>query len=205
MTDNNNNNTPPFPDGKFKVILADPPWDFRVRSPKGAGRSASQHYGTMPTKDICALPVADLADKDCALFLWATGTMLPDAFEVMKAWGFTYKSMAFTWIKVNKDGETPFTGMGFWTRQNAEYVLLGTRGRPKRLSASVHQVVLDKRMKHSRKPDEVHRRIQQLVSGPYIELFARRPFPGWAVWGNELLPEVMQESAALALAMGEVL
>jgi len=202
MTDNN---TPPFPAGKFKVILADPPWDFRVRSPKGAGRSASQHYGTMPTKDICALPVADLADKDCALFLWATGTMLPDAFEVMKAWGFTYKSMAFTWIKVNKDGETPFTGMGFWTRQNAEYVLLGTRGRPKRLSASVHQVVLDRRMKHSRKPDEVHRRIQQLISGPYIELFARRPFPGWAVWGNELSPEVMQESAVHALAMGEVL
>lgn len=200
-----NNNTPSFPEGKFKAILADPPWDFRVRSPKGAGRSASQHYGTMPTPDICALPVLDMADKDCALFLWATGTMLPAAFEVMAAWGFTYKSMAFTWIKMNKDGETPFTGMGFWTRQNAEYVLLGTRGRPKRLSASVHQVVLDKRMKHSRKPDEVHRRIQQLVSGPYIELFARRPFPGWAVWGNEIPAEVMQESAAHALSMGEVL
>jgi len=195
----------PFPPGKYGAILADPPWDFRVRSSKGTGRSASNHYSTMPTKDICALPVADMADKDCALFLWATGAMLPDAFEVMKAWGFTYKSMAFTWIKVNRDGETPFTGMGFWTRQNAEFVLLGTKGRPKRIARNVKQVAMAPRMEHSRKPEEIHRRIQRLVPGPYVELFARRPFPGWAVWGDELPDDLIRQSGITATDLGGVL
>lgn len=179
---------------KYAVILADPPWEFRAYSPKGDGRSAENHYPTMELADIKALPVADIADKDCALFLWVTFPQLEDAFAVIKAWGFTYKTVAFAWVKQNKKSDSLFWGMGYWTRANVELCLLATRGNPKRASAGVHQVVVSHIQEHSRKPEEVHKRIIQLMGDvPRAELFARRKADGFDVWGNEVESEVRWE------------
>lgn len=137
---------------KYAVILADLPWEFRAYSPKGDGRSAGKHYPTMELADIKALPVADIADKDCALFLWTVFPRLEDIFAVIKAWGFTYKTVAFAWVKQNKKSDSLFWGMGYWTRDNMELCLLATRGNPKRASAGAHQVVVSRIQEHSRKP-----------------------------------------------------
>ena len=188
----------PLPAGPYSCILADPPWHHASRSPKGqTRRSPSHHYRTMPLAEIKALPVADVAAKDCHLFLWTTGPHLQQAFLVMNAWGFRYSSLAFVWVKRRKqpDGDDDgvlfmdrrdlFTGMGYTTRQNAELVLLGRRGAPKRLSKAIHQIITAPRQEHSRKPSEAHSRIERYCDGPRLELFARAPRDGWTVWGNE--------------------
>jgi N6-adenosine-specific RNA methylase IME4 len=172
--------------GSYGAIYADPPWHFRVRSPKGEGRSATQHYNVMSLDAIKALPVGDLADDDCALFLWAIDSMLPEALSVIAAWGFTYKTVAFSWVKLNAKSPGFFVGMGFWSRANPEQCLLATRDKPKRLHRDVRQLVVAPRREHSRKPDEVRSRIMRLVDGPYLELFARQRAPGWEAWGNEV-------------------
>lgn len=172
---------------KYNVILADPPWSFRSWSSKGMGRSAEQHYPTMRLEDIKALPVSDLAAGDCVLFLWATFPMLKEALEVIDTWGFTYKTVAFTWVKENRKSPGLFWGLGYWTRANAEVCLLATRGSPKRQSAAVHQVILSPVERHSKKPDEVQERIVTLMGDvSRVELFARQETPGWDVWGNEV-------------------
>ena len=172
---------------KYTVIYADPPWSYRVWSKKGAGRSAEAHYPTMSMEDIKALPVGELADRDCALFLWMTLPMLREAWGVLDAWGFTFKTVAFVWIKLNRQANTLFTGMGYWTRANAEICILATRGHPKRQARNVHQVIVSHIEEHSKKPDEVRRRIEALMGDvPRIELFARQYPPGWDVWGNEV-------------------
>ena len=179
---------------KYSVILADPPWHYYVYSKKDAEGSAESHYPTMNIEEIKALPVAGIADKDCALFLWVTFPCLREGLEVIKAWGFSYKTVAFVWVKQNKKAESLFWGMGHWTRCNAEICILATKGRPKRASAGVHQVVVSHIEEHSRKPAEVHRRINQLMgSVPKIELFARRTSPGWDVWGNEVVSDIVME------------
>lgn len=172
---------------KYSVILADPPWHFDVYSKKGEGRSAEKHYPTMDIEDIKALPVDAIADKDCTLFLWVTFPCLLEGLEVIKAWGFVYKTVAFVWVKQNKKADSLFWGMGYWTRSNVEMCILATKGRPKRVDAGVHQVVVSHIEEHSRKPAEVHRRISQLMGNvPKIELFARRKTEGFDVWGNEV-------------------
>ena len=172
---------------KYSIIYADPPWEYKVYSAKGKGRSAESHYPTMTLKDICSLPIGDLADQDCALFLWTTIPLLKDCFSVIEAWGFTYKTVAFVWIKQNRKADSLFWGMGYWTRSNAEFCLLATKGNPKRISASVHQVVMSHIEEHSKKPDEVRKRIVALLGElPRIELFARQKSDGWDVWGNEV-------------------
>ena len=172
---------------KYGIIYADPPWQYKVYSKKGAGRSAESHYPTMSIEDIRALPVGELADRDCALFLWITFPMLLDALSVIKAWGFTYKTVAFAWVKQNKKASTLFWGMGYWTRANVELCILATKGRPRRKSAGVHQVVLAPVEEHSKKPDIVRDKIVTLMGDlPRIELFARQTPPGWDVWGNEV-------------------
>ncbi len=141
----------------------------------------------MSIDDIKALPVAELADKDCALFLWITMPMLSEAWGVMKAWGFSFKTVAFVWIKLNKKADSIYWGMGHWTRANAELCLLATRGAPKRQAMNVHQVILSRIEEHSKKPEEARRRIEVLMGDvPRVELFARRAAPGWDVWGNEV-------------------
>lgn len=169
---------------RYGAILADPPWRFAVRSPKGEGRSASQHYSTMTLADIMALPVADYAAKDCTLFMWAIDPMLPQALDVIRAWGFTFKTVGFYWTKTNKDGSS-FTGMGYWTRANPEQCLLATRGNPKRINKDVRRLITAPRRQHSRKPDCIYDRIERLVPGPYLEMFARQRRDGWDAWGNE--------------------
>jgi N6-adenosine-specific RNA methylase IME4 len=169
----------------YTAILADPPWTFVTRSGKGKGRSAEQHYPCMTIEDIKRLPVAHAAGRHAALFLWITDPHLKLGLKVMEAWGFEYKTVAFTWGKLNKKSPGFFTGMGYWTRANPEMCLFGTRGAPKRLHKDVRQLIIAKRREHSRKPDEQYSRIERLVPGPYLELFGRTAAPGWDVWTNE--------------------
>ena len=164
---------------RYATIYADPPWEFKTRSAKGKGRSAEAHYDCMPTPEIKALPVADLAAPTSCLFLWTTNPVLPQALDVMAAWGFTFKAVAFCWVKRTKHGKWHFGG-GHWTRANAELCLLGVRGEPKRVSCAVPMLVEAQLREHSRKPDEVRAGIERLVAGPYVELFARQSSPGWA-------------------------
>ena len=175
-----------WPTGTFGAILADPPWNFQEWSDKGSERSARKHYDTMTFEAIQALPVAELAGEDCALFLWITWPTLPEALVTIEAWGFEYKTCGFCWVKTNPIAGSIATGMGYWTRSNTEVVFLATRGKPQRVSKAVRQVVVAPRREHSRKPDEVHDRIEALVQGPYLELFGRQERPGWTVWGNEI-------------------
>ena len=181
-----------LPNKKFGVIHCDPPWSFKAWSPAGEGRSAKRHYETMTTKQICSLPVVDIAAKDCVLFLWAIMPMLPEAFQAIKAWGFKFKTVGFVWVKQNQnaprlfyDGQDIFTGMGYYTRSNCEICIIATRGKPKRLSANVSQPILEPIRAHSRKPAETYDRIEKLFSGPYCDLFARTERRGWATWGND--------------------
>ena len=145
----------------------------------------------MKLSDICALPVASLTDKDCALFMWVTFPNLKEAFEVISAWGFEYKTVAFVWCKKNKIVDSWFTGLGYWTRANAEICLLATKGKPKRVSKSVRQIIDTPIERHSKKPDEIRERIVELMGDlPRVELFARQPTLGWDIWGNEVEPTV---------------
>ena len=130
--------------------------------------------------------VQALAAPDCALFLWAVAPLLPGALHLIEDWGFTYKTVAFTWVKQNPAGAGFHKGMGYWTRANPEICLLATRGHPSRLARDVDQLVIAPRGRHSAKPEEVPARIERLVAGPYLELFARRERPGWTVWGNQV-------------------
>ena len=185
----------PLPEGPFGCILADPPWHHKSRSPKGQGRrSPSHHYPTMPLADIKALPVGDIAAPNCHLFLWTTGPHLEQAFSVMKAWGFSYSSDVFVWVKLNpRQGDAMLyddgsfaVGMGYTSRKNTEYVLLGRKGRPVRMAKDVRQLIVSPRRQHSRKPEEARRRIERYVGDvPKVELFAREAAPGWVAWGNE--------------------
>lgn len=170
----------------YGAVSADPAWDFKAWSAKGEGRSARRHYSVMPLAEIKALPVADLCARDCMLFLWATWPLLDAARDVIDAWDFTFKTCAFVWVKTGKMNGKPVMGTGYWTRANSEPCLLATRGKPKRLNADVGQVILEPRREHSRKPDCVYQRIERLVGGPYVELFARQRRPNWDAMGDEL-------------------
>jgi N6-adenosine-specific RNA methylase IME4 len=194
-----------IPSGSYGAILADPPWRFSTWSAKGRGRSpdgksthqgkAARHYETMPLDAIMALPIETAAAKDCALFLWTVDSMLPQALAVGEAWGFAYKTVAFVWAKerdtsmarlLAEPNQRRFPiGTGYWTRANPELCLLFTRGRPRRVSAAVRKLVIAPRREHSRKPDEIRGHIEQLVAGPYLELFARSRAPGWDAWGDQ--------------------
>lgn len=173
------------PSKRYRVIYADPPWTFATYSQKGKGRSAEAHYDCMSLDEVKALPVADWAADDAILLLWATDPLLDRAFEVIRAWGFTYKTVGFYWVKENASGKGFFTGLGFWTRANPEQCLLATRGHPKRKAADVKKLVVSPRREHSRKPDEIYGHIERLAEGPYLEMFARASRPGWDTWGAQ--------------------
>lgn len=181
---------------KYQVIYADPPWSFKNYSDKWHdGRTGSKwvgnQYKCMTKKDIQNLPVSNIADKNCVLFIWVTMPSLLEGLELIKAWGFTYKTVAFSWFKKNKKTDTLFWGMGFWTRANTEICLLSTKGHPKRVNAGVHSVVESPIREHSRKPDEVRERIVKLMGDiPRIELFARQKTDGWDAWGNEIESDI---------------
>lgn len=177
--------TTDWPTGKYRAILADPAWSYQDSRCEGA---AAAHYPTMRHPEICGMPVGELCEKDCVLFLWATGPKLPEALAVMKAWGFEYKTHAWVWVKTSGDRMEPKMGIGRWTQKSAEFCLLGTRGKPGRRAAGITDLIQSPGREHSRKPDEQYRRIEGLVEGPYLELFGRYDREGWTVWGNDPRP-----------------
>ena len=174
---------------KYSIIYADPPWAYLWGTGKDGGRfSPEKHYPTMTTEELCGLDVKSLRAPHCVLALWTTGPCLPDAFDLLKAWGFKYKTMLFVWVKRNPASGTIVCGPGSYTRSACEYVLLGSRGHIKRVSTRpISQVVEEPRRRHSSKPDLVRRQLVELFGDlPRVELFARTRAEGWDVFGNEL-------------------
>jgi N6-adenosine-specific RNA methylase IME4 len=172
---------------KPTVLLADPPWSYQDKSLNRGG--AERHYDTLDQRALCDLPVAEIAADNSILFLWTTFPMLPEALQVVDAWGFKYKTAAFTWVKRNKLAPSWFWGMGRWTRSNAEVCLLATRGAPSRAEhgKGVHSIIDAPVMKHSAKPQETKERIVTLTGDvTRLELFAREVTPGWHAVGNEV-------------------
>ena len=176
----------PFPNKKYKIIYADPPWDSNGQFTRDKNKGNLQHYPLMNIESIKNLPIRDISDEDCILFLWVVDTQLQDALDTIVSWGFTYKTVGFTWVKETKNKKDHF-GVGMWTRKNPEMCLIATKGSPKRISASVRQLQRYSIREHSRKPDEIRDKIVELVGDiPRIELFARQKFEGWDCWGNEV-------------------
>ncbi|WP_026987048.1 MT-A70 family methyltransferase [Fodinicurvata fenggangensis] len=177
---------------RYRVIHADPPWYFKNFSEKGEGRNAVSHYDCMEIDDICKMRVSEFADDDCILFIWVTDPFLPRALDVIKSWGFTFKTVGFYWAKLNQSADRNcvsekdfFCGLGYWTRANVEQCLLATRGKPPRKARDVRRLIVDHRREHSRKPEEAYQRIERLTDGPYLELFGRQSRPGWDVLGDQ--------------------
>lgn len=173
---------------RFGTILADPPWRFANRT----GKMAPEHkrlsrYSTMTLQEIMELPVSQLALPHSHLYLWIPNALISEGLEVMKRWGFTYKTN-IVWHKIRKDGGPDGRGVGFYFRNVTELVLFGTRGNLRTLAPGRKQVniILSRKREHSRKPDELYPIIEQCSPGPYLELFAREKRPGWTQWGDEL-------------------
>jgi N6-adenosine-specific RNA methylase IME4 len=200
---------------RYKAILCDPPWKYLTRSAKGMGKSPDRHYKTMTLDELKALPVRDLCDKNCVMFMWVIDTHLDQAFELVKAWGFTYKTVGFYWAKTNTAGDKFPMGTGHWTRANPEHAyeayfgeteqevercFLNTVGAPKRVNAGVPRLIVSPRREHSRKPEDIWGRIEKLVDGPYLEMFGREQHGEWTVMGDEankfndplMYPDIME-------------
>ena len=174
---------------KYNIIYADPPWQYKVWSNKKNGRSAESHYSTMNIEEIINMKdvIEKLSKDDCVLFIWITYPCLKEALQVIKEWGFTYKTCAFNWVKKNKKADSWFWGMGYWTRANSELCLLATKGKIKRKSARVHQIVDTSIEEHSKKPDIVRERIVELIGDmPRIELLVRQTVDGLDCWRNKV-------------------
>jgi N6-adenosine-specific RNA methylase IME4 len=178
------------PRRRYKVVMADPAWRFKTRTGE-----AKIPYPTMTLDEIKALPVAEVCDKDAHLFLWVTMPFLDKGFEVLRAWGFKYSTVAFVWVKLRKKAAGSLfydtvhdfhVGQGYTTRANAEICLLGRRGKPVRLSKAVRQLIVSPLREHSRKPDEARARIESYAAGPRLEMNARQAAPGWDAWGDEI-------------------
>lgn len=170
-------------DKKYDIIYADPPWAYRNMGNIQA--TANSHYPTMKQQDIEALPIGELAKPNSILFMWATFPKMQEALNTMKAWGFEYKTVGFTWIKKNKNGSN-FFGVGWYTKSNAEVCLIGVKGKPPKVSNKVSQIIESVREEHSKNPDIVRDKIIEFCGDlPRIELFARQYAEGWDCWGNE--------------------
>lgn len=167
----------------FDIIMADPPWNFETYSPAGEGKSPQAHYKTMTHNEIKRLPVSELADADCLLWLWGTWPLLPVVLEVVAAWGFEYKTGG-AWAKRTKTGKTAF-GTGYLMRSASEPFLVGTRGNPK-VSRSVRNLIDDEAREHSRKPEKAYGAAEALIpKARRVELFSRTDRYGWSCWGDE--------------------
>jgi N6-adenosine-specific RNA methylase IME4 len=175
-------------DKKYNIIYADPPWNYNdKRTGKKMSGGATNHYSTMKTRDIKEIPIKKITDNNCMLFLWVTFPNLQEGLNIIKEWGFTYKTLGFSWIKTNKKNNKPFFGIGYYTKSNCECCLIGVKGKPIKESNSVSSVIISPREEHSKKPDEVRDKIVELCGDiPRIELFARQEVKGWDCWGNEV-------------------
>ena len=184
----------------FGTVLADPPWRFMNRT----GKVAPEHkrlarYDTMSTEEIAAMPVADVMNKQSHCYLWVPNALLADGMMVLEAWGFTYKTM-LVWAKRRKDGGPDGRGVGFYFRNVTEPILFGVRGNMRTLAPGRRQVnmVESQKREHSRKPDELYPIIEACSPGPYLELFARYPRPGWTAWGNEAAEDIVPQGKRYA-------
>lgn len=179
---------------KYKILYIDPPWAYRDRK-VGGGIERHGSYKGMSLRDLKALPIDKIADDDCVLFLWATYPMIEEALEVIKSWGFVYKTLAFQWVKLNKSGKGFLFGLGRWCRGNTEPCLLAIKGKPKKISSAVSQLIISPQLGHSAKPPEARNKIIQLMGDlPRIELFARSQEPGWDALGLEIDGKDIRES-----------
>lgn len=169
---------------RYRVILADPPWNYEMYSEKGTRKSPHAHYPCMTYGQLGALPVNHLAADSCVLAMWTTFPHLQMALDLFRAWGFTYKTGG-AWAKRQKQGDGWAFGTGYHLRSAAELFLIGTIGRPAINSRRERNLIIAPVREHSRKPDAMHAKLQALYEGPYCELFAREQRPGWDVWGNE--------------------
>lgn len=183
----------PTVEGGFQTILADPPWRFTNRT----GKVAPEHkrlgrYGTMSLDEICELPVESIAAKDAHLYLWVPNALLPEGIRVLESWGFRYVSN-IVWAKRRKDGGPDGRGVGFYFRNVTEILLFGVRGRMRTLAPARSQVnmIESRKREHSRKPDEQYELIERCSPGPFLEMFARYPQPGWVAWGDESSEEIV--------------
>ena len=178
---------------KYKIIYADPPWKYNSRTNhKTRFRGgACGHYNLMTMEEIKALPIQEIADDNCVLFLWTIFPYLDEQIKLFEHWGFDYKTVGFTWIKTNKNNGKPFFGVGYYAKSNAEICLMGIKGKMKPISNKVSSVIISPRREHSRKPDEARERIVELFGDiPRIELFAREKTEGWDSWGNEIKSDI---------------
>lgn len=175
-------------DRKFSTILADPPWQFQNRT----GKMAPEHkrlsrYSTMKLEEIKSIPVHEVVTEPAHLYLWVPNALLSEGLEVMKAWGFTYKTNMI-WYKVRKDGGPDRRGVGFYFRNVTEVILFGVRGKKARTlqpARSLENIIIQRKREHSRKPDEQYEVIESCSRGPFLEMFARGSRPNWVCWGNQ--------------------
>jgi len=172
---------------KYNIIYADPCWKYRLKGNVPPNREVTNHYNVLSTEELCKLDVSSLAEKNCYLFMWVILPKLDEFMDLVRAWGFEYKTVAFVWIKKNRKSNSNFFGLGSYTRANAEICIVATKGKLKRLDKGVSQILESPIREHSRKPDEVRKLILRLYGDlPRIELFAREKKDGFDVWGNEI-------------------
>ncbi len=182
---------------KYNIIYADPPWYENAAAPHTARPKfdrkimcARRDFNVMKTKDIVSLPIKEISAENCALFLWTTSRHVPDALKVIEGWGFRFVKIVFTWMKTQKNGKPAF-GIGYYTKSNSEYVLLGIKGKMPPVNFSISEAVLEPRQRVFSKPETIRRRIEALYGDvPRIELFARIKAPGWDVYGNEVESDI---------------
>ena len=179
---------------KYDIIYADPPWQY---DDKGCQGAAEKVYPVMTVEEMAKLPVPEIAADNCVLFIWATYPKLEEVLDLIKKWGFKYKTIAFQWIKLRKNAgnlvyilpeKDCFYGLGRWTRGNSECCLIATKGKPSRVSPAVSQLIFAPLTVHSAKPQEARDKIVKLMGEDKtkIELFARNYADGWDCWGNEV-------------------
>ena len=186
--------------GRFKTVLADPPWRFQNRT----GKMAPEHhrlsrYGTMELDEIMELPVAQIVQDRAHLYLWVPNALILEGLEVMKRWGFTYKTNV-VWFKVRKDGGPDGRGVGFYFRNVTELLLFGVRGKNNRTlkpGRTQTNILIERKREHSRKPDQQYHLIERCSGGPYLEMFARQPRADWVQWGNEAPEQTLKLVSSL--------
>jgi len=184
-----------LPDKKYQIIYADPPWEYKQSGgTKNSRGMAKQFYNTMPIEQIKELPIYSIADENCVLFLWTTYPQMQEGLDVLRSWGFEYKTVAFSWVKKTK-WDKEFVGMGAYTRANPEIVLLGVKGKLNVISHEVRNLTNGRINEHSKKPDLVRNKIVKLLGDlPRIELFARTKVFGWDIWGNDNKLEIKEQT-----------
>lgn len=169
---------------RYSIIYIDPPWNYKD---KGCNGNCNQYYNTLTLEDLKLFPIPEIADTNSVLFIWITYPMIPEGLELIKSWGFIYKTIGFQWIKENKHNKQFFIGTGHWTRSNSEACFIATKGKISALNHNIHQIIKSPITKHSEKPTIIYKKIVELMGDiPRIEIFARKEVYGWDCFGNQI-------------------